>query len=139
MPTPLEANLGLAGIYARFWRSCGRPSVPNYLEQFYWYSCLFSRGSGIFTFLHIELSKTLDVSKGCEPSVQRGVELWVSLGSPQGIRSSLHLVRCNMSLHLSHCRESWPSFESGHLRVHSTLGRKHRVPLTCLFLRVGSS
>ena len=29
-----------------------------------------------------------------------------------------------MSLHLSHCREIWPSFESGRLGVHSTWGRK---------------
>ena len=34
-------------------------------------------------------------------------------------RSSLHLVRGNMGLHLSHCRETRPSFESGHLRVNS--------------------
>ena len=37
------------------------------------------------------------------------------------------------------CRESRPSFESGHLGVHSTWGRKHRVALTYLFLREGSS
>ena len=34
-----------------------------------------------------------------------------------------------MSLHLSHCRETRPSFESGHLGVHSTWARKHRVTL----------
>ena len=44
-----------------------------------------------------------------------------------------------MSLHLSHCRERWPTFESGHLGVHSTWGIKHRVPLTYLFLMEGSS
>ena len=70
---------------------------------------------------------------------RRAWELWLSLGSPQGIRSSLHLVRWKMSLNLSHCRESRPSFESGHLGVHSTLGRKHRVTLTYLFLMEGSS
>ena len=64
--------------------------------------------------------------------------LWLSLDSPQGIRSSLHLVRWNMSLHLSHCRETRPSFESGHLGVHSSWVRKHRVPLIYLFLREGS-
>ena len=36
-------------------------------------------------------------------------------------------------------RETRPSFESGHLGVHSTWGRKHTVPLTYLFLREGSS
>ena len=33
MQTPLEAKLGLAGKYGRFWKSGGWPSVPNYLEQ----------------------------------------------------------------------------------------------------------
>ena len=68
-----------------------------------------------------------------------GGGLWLSLESPQGIRLSLHLVRWNMSMHLSHCRESRHSFQSGHLGVNSTWGRKHRVPLTYLFLREGSS
>ena len=45
----------------------------------------------------------------------------------------------NMSLPLSHCRESRPSFESGLLGVHYTRGKKHRVALTYLFLREGSS
>ena len=44
-----------------------------------------------------------------------------------------------MSLHLCHCRETRPSFESGHLGVHSTWARKHRVPLTYIFLRENSS
>ena len=54
------------------------------------------------------------------PLSRRGGVLWLSLESPQGIRSSLHLVRWNMSLHLSHCREIRPSFESRRLGVHST-------------------
>ena len=61
-------------------------------------------------------------------------EIWLSLGSPQGIQTSLHLVRWNTSLNLSHCREIRPSFESGSLVVHSTWDRKHRVPLTYLLL-----
>ena len=65
--------------------------------------------------------------------------LGLFLGSLQGTRSSLQLVRWNMSLHLSHCRETWPSFEPRHLGVHSTWDRKHRVPLKYLFLREGSS
>ena len=36
---------------------------------------------------------------------------------------------------LSLCREIWPSFESGHLGVHFTWSRKHRVPLTYILLR----
>ena len=69
----------------------------------------------------------------------RDGELWLSLESPHGFRPSLHHVWWLMNLHLSHCRETRPSFESGHLGVHSTWGRKHRVPLTYLFLREGSS
>ena len=45
-----------------------------------------------------------------------GSDLWLSLGSPQGIQKSLHLVTWNTSLNLSHCREIQPSFESGLLR-----------------------
>ena len=73
------------------------------------------------------------------PLSRRGWELWLSLGSPQGIQTSLLLVRWKMSLHLRHCRESRPSFESGHIGVHYIWGRKHRVTLTYLFLREGSS
>ena len=40
---------------------------------------------------------------------------------------------------LSLCREICPSFESGHLGVHFTCSRKHRVPLTYIFLRENSS
>ena len=73
------------------------------------------------------------------PLFRSGGGLWLSLESPQGMRSSLHFVRWNMRLYLSHCRETRPSFESGHLGVHSTWGRKYRVPLKYLFLREGSS
>ena len=41
-----------------------------------------------------------------------GGDLRLSLGSPQGIQTSLHLVTWNTSLNLSHCREIRPSFES---------------------------
>ena len=48
-----------------------------------------------------------------------GRELRLSLGSPQGIQTSLHLVRWKTTLHSSHCREIQAYFESGHLGVHS--------------------
>ena len=58
-----------------------------------------------------QLSKSqMDV----RPSVQKMLSTMAFLGSPQGIQTSLHLVRCKMSLRLRHCRESRPSFESGH-------------------------
>ena len=73
------------------------------------------------------------------PLSRCGGELWLSLGSPQGIQTSLHLLRWNMSLNLSQCREIQPSFESGSLAVHSPWDRKHRVPLTYLLLRENSN
>ena len=73
------------------------------------------------------------------PLCRRGWELWLSLGSPQGIQASLHLVRWKMTVHLRHCMESRPSFESCPFGIHYTWERKHRVALTYLFLREGSS
>ena len=73
------------------------------------------------------------------PLSRWGGELWLSLGSPQGIQTSLHLVRWNTSLNLRHCREIRTSFESGSLAVHSTWERKHSVPLTYLLLRENST
>ena len=69
------------------------------------------------------------------PLSRWGGELWLSLGSPQGIQTYLHLVRWNTSLNLRLCREIWPSFESGSLAVHFTSDRKPRVSLTYLLLR----
>ena len=99
----------------------------------------------IFTVRHLHLLKywTQRNSRNLKwmwgPLSRRGWEIWLSLGSPQGIQTTLHLVRWKMSLPLRHCRESRPSFESGHLGVHYTWGRKHRVALTYLFLRGDSS
>ena len=73
------------------------------------------------------------------PQSRRGGELWLSLGFPQGIQTSLHLVTWKMILHFNPCREIQPSFETGHLGVHSTWSRKHRIPLTYVLLREGSS
>ena len=73
------------------------------------------------------------------PLSRWGGKLWLSLGSPQGIQTSLHLVRCNTSLNLSHYREVRHSLESGSLGVHSTWDRKHRVPLRYLLLRENST
>ena len=73
------------------------------------------------------------------PVSRWGGELWLSLGSPHGFQSSLHLVRWDTSLNLSHCREIQPSFESGSLAVHSTWVRKHKVPVTYLLMRDNST
>ena len=62
----------------------------------------------------------LEVSRDVRNVSRWGGQLGLSLGSPQEIQTSLHLVRWKMSLHVSHCREIWPSFESEHLGVHST-------------------
>ena len=68
-----------------------------------------------------------------------GRDLGLSLGSPQGTQTSLHLVRWKTSLHSSHFREILPSFELEHLGVHSTWGSKLMVSLTYLLLREDSS
>ena len=92
---------------------------------------------------HLLEHRTLCASRGVKGMwgtlSRRGGHLGLSLRSLQGIQITLHLVRWKMSLHLSLCREIRPSFESGHLGVHSTWGRKHWVPLTYLLLREGSS
>ena len=73
------------------------------------------------------------------PLTRRAGDLGLSLGSPQGTQTSLQIVRWKKSVHLRHCREIRHSFESGYLGVHSTCGRKHRVPLTYILLRECSS
>ena len=60
------------------------------------------------------------------PMSRWGGVLQLSLGSPQGIQTSLHPVRWKTSLNLSHWRDFQPSFESGPLMVHSTWDRKPR-------------
>ena len=90
----------------------------------------FHEESGIVTFWSNELSAPLDVSKGCEALCPDSWRTMAFSRVSTGDSVTLHLVGWNMSLHLSHCSEPGPSFESGHLRVHSTWGRKHRVPLT---------
>ena len=75
----------------------------------------------------------------CIPLSRWGGELWLSLGSPQGIQTSRHLVRWSTSLNLSLCREIRPPFESGSLAVNLTWDRKHRVPLTYLMMRENST
>ena len=112
---------------------------PLLLAQLYWDSYQFSR---TVRHLHLLKHRTPQDSrcvKGMSgPLCRKGRDLGLSLGSPEGIQTSLHLVRWNMSLNLRHCREIWASFESGHHGVRSNWGRKQRVPLTYLLLREGS-
>ena len=82
----------------------------------------FQQESVIVTFWSIDLRVPLEVSKGCEASCPDKADIGLSLGSPLGIQTSLHLVRLKMRLHSSYCREIWASFKSGHLGVHSTWG-----------------
>ena len=97
----------------------------------------FHEESGIITFWSIELCVLLEVSTDMRTLSRWGGHLGLSLDAPQGIRTSLFLVRWMMSLHSSHCREIRPSLESWHLSIHSTWGSKLRHPLTYLLLREG--
>ena len=64
------------------------------------------------------------------PSVQKSWRTMAFSRVSTGDSVTLHLVRWNTSLHLSHCWQTRPSFEAGHLGVRSTWGRKHPpIPL----------
>ena len=97
----------------------------------------FHEESGIITFWSIEIRVPLEMSTDVRTLSRWGGHLGLSLDSPQGIHTSLFLVRWKTSLHSSHCREIRPSLESWHLSIHSTWGSKLRYPLTYLFLREG--
>ena len=112
----------------------------------------FLVGTVILGFLSIfKKSQTSSILKPLIPCASRGIkvmwfplsrwggELWLSLASPHGIHTSLHLVRFNTSLKLRHCKEVWPSFDSGSLGVHYTWDMKQIVPLTYLLLRENST
>ena len=99
----------------------------------------FHEESGIITFWSIELRVPLEFSTDVITLSIWGGHLSLSLDSPQGIHTSLYLVRWKTSLHSSHCREIRPSLESGHVSIYSTWGSKLRDPLTYLLLREGYS
>ena len=99
----------------------------------------FHEESGTITFWSIELTMPLNVSTDVRTLSRWGGQLGLSLDSPQGIHTSLYLVRWKTSLHSSHCREIRPSLESWHLSIHSTWGSKLRDLLTYLLLREGYS
>ena len=100
---------------------------------------MFTKSQALAPFEALNSAHLSKSQMDVRPYVQKSWVRWPSLGSPQGIPTSLLLVRWKMSLHLRHCRESWPSFESGHVGVHYNWGRKLRVALPYLFLRKGSS
>ena len=79
----------------------------------------FHEESGTITFWSIELTMPLNVSTDVRTLSRWGGQLGLSLDSPQGIHTSLYLVRWKTSLHSSHCREIRPSLESWHLSIHS--------------------
>ena len=72
------------------------------------------------------------------PLSRWGGDLRLSLGSPQGIQTSLHLVTWNTSLNLSHCKEIRP-FLCHASRGTFHLRQKPRVPLTYLLQRENST
>ena len=99
----------------------------------------FHEESVIVTFWSNELSAPLDVSKGCEALCPEEFEnygfSWVSTGFSD-IPSTCEMKDDPAFKAL---QGKLAVFESGHLGVHFTWGRKHRLALTYLFLREGSS
>ena len=99
----------------------------------------FQEESGIVTFWSVELRVPLALPRNVKTLSRWGDHLGLSLLSPHGIHTVLHLLWWNTCLHSSHCREIRRSFKSGHLSIHSTWCSKLRVPLTYLLLREGYS
>ena len=99
----------------------------------------FHEESGTITFLNTELTMPLEVWTDVRTLSRWSGPLSLSLDSPQGIHTSLYLVRWKTRLHSSHCREIRPSLESWHLSIQSTWGSKLRDSLKYLFLREGYS
>ena len=109
-----------------------------------WHSAIgipinFQEESDFVTFWRIELHVPRKVSRDVSPRVQMRRGSTTFSRFPTGFQTSLHLLRWKTSLHSSHCREIRPSFESGHLSIHSTWGSKLRVPVNYILLREGSS
>ena len=112
---------------------------PFLVAQWYWDFYEFHEESGFIIFYSIELCMPLELSTHVRTLSRCGGHLRLSLASPQRIQTSLYLVQWKTSRHSSHCREIWPSFDSGHLIIHSNWGSKHRIHLTYLLLREGYS
>ena len=100
---------------------------------------IFTKNQALSPFEALNSAQLSKFQMDVRPHFQKRFRTMAFSRVSTGVQTSLHLVRWNMSLHLSHCRETRPSFESGHPGVHSPWGRKYRVPLTFLFLREGSS
>ena len=124
------------GILLELWQGSrdaswgGRPRVPFQLPLGYWNSYRFSRGVRRRLLLKRATPHSSGDVRGVWSLLWRwGGELGLFLGSQQGIQTSLHVVRGNTGLNLSHCWEIRPCLEWGQLGVHSTWGSKLRVPL----------
>ena len=100
---------------------------------------IFKKHQASSTFEALNNATLSMCQRDVRPLVQMSGDLGLSIRSLQGIQTSLHLVIWKMSLGLSLFRDIWPSFESGHLGVHFTWSRKHRLPLTYIFLRENST
>ena len=104
--TPQESKLHWAGQYGRIWRWSRRLSFTFYLEKWYWDSYPFSRRvRHRHLFKHWIPCASRGVKVMWFPLCRWGGDLRLSLGSPQGIQTSLHLVSWNTNVNLSHCIE----------------------------------
>ena len=91
-----------------------RPRFTFYLAKWYWDSYPFSRRVRHHHLMKHWIPCDYWWFKGMwGPLSRSGGHLRLSLGSPQGIQTCLHLVRWKMSLNLIHCREIGPSLSQG--------------------------
>ena len=91
---------------------------------------IFNQSQALSPFEALDSACLSRYQRDVRSHVQTRRRLKHSLGSAQGIQTSLHLVTWKMTLHSSHDRIIRTSFESGHLGVHSTRSSKLRFPLT---------
>ena len=79
---------------------------------------IFMKSQSSSPFEALKSAHLLKSQMDVRPSVQKRLRTMAFSRVSTGESDNLHIVRCNMGLHLRHCRESRPSFESGHLGVH---------------------
>ena len=104
-----------------------------------WIPINFQEDSSLVSFWSLELREPLKVSRDVRPPVQmrRGTRVSSRISTQDSDNPSSWQMKRN--LHSMHFREIQPYFYSGNLGIHSTWGRKLRVPLRYLLVRECSS
>ena len=81
---------------------------------------IFTKSQASSPFESLNSAHLSKSQKDVRPCVQKRLRIMAFSRVSTGDTDIPSFLRRKMSLHLRHCRESQPSFESGHLRVHYT-------------------